>query len=242
MIKLSTLLAMVLRLLLICKALGKKNLRFQFKDQQSERRKLTNIDCLLLIKTIHYETHETTVLDCHISGSLPLPIVNTPSWLNEKLQKGQINSNSDILKMSQALVSSEGIHIPSGGETLLINDGKRRRLVTSGEKSLIAMRVSVGGQSNPSFTSAEFSDSIFGTNGDKFNLVSGFASCSYNKLTFTTGIGQNVIDGMIDVNVGSLTNDHNTIWDAALKANNWSFDVKPPYDHVSTRNYIIRVL
>ena len=233
--KLSSLLSVVLKLLLLSKALGKKHLRLHLKQQQSERRKLANFDCLLLIKAIHYQDYESTVLDCQINGSPPLTLFNMPSWLNEKFQKDQINSNSDILKISQALVSAEGIYIPSGAQTSIVNDSNRRRLVTSGEKSLIAMRVSVNGQSEPSFTLAQFSDSIFGTDTDEFNLVSGFASCSYDKLTFAVGLGQNVTDGMIDVDVDSVVNNDLTIWQAALAANGWSFSSKPPYDYVSTR-------
>ena len=236
--KLSTLLSAVLKLLILGIALGKKNLRLNVQHQSASR-KLTNFDCLLLIKTVHYENHdEKTVLDCQINGSPPLSIVNIPSWLNEKFQRDEINSNRDILKISQALVSSEGIYIPTGAQTSIIKDSNRRRLVTSGEKSIIAMRVSVDGLADPSLSLAEFSDSIFGTDTDEFNLVSGFASCSYNKLTFTNGIGQDIVDGMLDVDVGSVTNDDDIIWQAALATKGWSFSNKPPYDHVSIRIFI----
>jgi hypothetical protein len=204
---------------LICSALAKNQRLRAPKNQQpkSGGRKLTNFECTLVIKAIAYdETHGEEILECQLPGDgLPIPLVNMPDWLSEKFSNGDIVSNVDSLKLSEALIhDGEEIYIPSDSQASLVKgtDDRRRRL-TTGNLTLMAMRVTNTGQTNPSYTNAGFADSIFGDAGDVFNLKSGYDQCSYGKLTFSAGNG----NGVVDVST-SVSNDDNTITDAALIA------------------------
>ena len=217
----------------------------QQESKSKRRRKLTNIDCLLLIKSIEYQrervsgTEKDESLDCLLDGEdFPIPIVGMPSWLEDKLYNDELNSNNDILGMSEAFISNEGIYIPANGQTSIRRKEESRHLAVKRKRSVIAMRVSVTGQAPPSSSStSELSNSIFGTSGDEFNLVSAFAQCSYDKLKFLPGTDYydpDLIDGVMDVELGPITNNHEDIYKAALASKGWNFTFKkPPYDHVS---------
>jgi hypothetical protein len=216
----------------------------------NKSRRLADFTCVLLIKITHYETHETTTLDCQpivpmdgetSIGSKPLTLKNVPEWLSEKLDRDEIHSNSDTLQMSEAIVSEEGsIEIPSGAQASIIsmedNESRQRRrhLTTTGSKSVLALLIKTNNLNAPTYTRKELRDEIFGTDGDVYNLKTGYSACSYDKLQFypsTTGTG--VFEGVMTVDLGTVNNESSNIWQAALSANGWAFFIQPPHDYVS---------
>ena len=217
------------------------------RSNGSKTRRLRELKCILLIKITHYETHETTTLDCQPIATLdgenisskPLTLENIPDWLSEKLEKDEIHSNSDILEMSEAIVSEEGnINIPIGAQASFISEDnesrrKRRHLSVTGNKSVLAMLIKGNNLNTPSYNRKTLSNKIFGTDGDVYNLKTGYSACSYDKLQFSPTTGTNIFNGVMTVDLGNVNNDSADIFAAALSANGWDFLLQPPHDYVS---------
>jgi len=185
------------------------------KQPPSKGRKLTNFQCTLFIKATQYEDkHIEESPECQIPGnSLPTPLVNMPTWLSEKFLNEEIDSNVDSLELSEALIYGEGIYIPAGAQASLVKgtDDKRRRRLNKSTYSLMAMRISNSGQNAPPLSNSALADSIFGDNGDVFNLKNGYDECSYGGFIVNPGTG----NGVVDVGL-TEANDHSTLTNAAL--------------------------
>ena len=214
-------------------------------NQDSKGRRLSNVGCLLLIKEIHYKTHDSTELDCLFArDQFPKKLKNVPKWLKKKLENEEISSNKDFLQLTEVSVSNTEVYIPSGALGTIMKQPTKRRYLTSstGNKSLVAMKINVNGQQAISYTPAHLSDSIFGTNGDVLNLSSGYDDCSYSKLTFSPGTGQDITNGVLDVTLNNVINRDFQIYQAALAEYGWGFSSnQPPYDYVSNKAKIMGV-
>ena len=210
-----------------------QRLRITNKQPESQGRKLTNFQCTLFIKAVQYEDkHIEESPECQLPGaSLPTPLVNMPTWLSEKFENEEIDSNVDSLELSEALIYGEGIYIPAGAQASLVkgSDDRRRRRLTKATYSLMAMRISNSGQNGPSFSNAQLADSIFGDAGDVFNLKNGYNECSYGDFIINAGTG----NGVVDVNLAE-TNDHSILTNAALSDSGLTGG--GAYDFVSTRS------
>lgn len=112
--------------------------------------------------------------------------------------------------------------VPARKRTLEEKRADRRRLATSGDIRVLAVRV-IASNAEPSFDLTELSDSVFGTDGDPLNLKSQMGACSngaFNVLpaltrnpdenispTYTPGIRDGVIEVRINVAVDDNRND-----------------------------------
>ena len=84
----------------------------------------------------------------------------------------------------------------------------RRKLysTTMGDKTVVAVRVVANGGSY-SKSEDHLRNKVFGTNGDSFNLKSGYAQCSNNQLRFNPypgrrdGNGASIQDGVVTITV-----------------------------------------
>ena len=224
--------------------LVRSTIEWKNEDPDSKVR-FSNLECLLLIKVIHSESHDSTELECLFPrDKLPKAIREIPQWLKTKLDNNEISSNKDFLQLSEALVSKNEIYIPSeAASTIIKSTTDNRRLSNSeGARTVIAMKIDVNGQEPISYTSAYLSDSIFGTITDELNLVSGYAACSYGKLNFSAGTqGQDITDGVIEITVDSVANkEDRIIVEAAFDAYNWSLNDndRPPFSHVSIKSLV----
>jgi len=82
---------------------------------------------------------------------------------------------------------------------------KHRELATNdyqGVRKVLVVHVTAADAEN-SFDAAELSNSVFGTNGDAFNLAQGYKDCSHEKLTFIPYEGDNVSNGVYKVTISS---------------------------------------
>ena len=209
-------------------------------ESEKSPRKLTNFQCTLMIKAVKYGDeeggiqHVEEVPECHLEGStLPTPLVNMPSWLSEKFVNHEVVSNLDSIELSEALVYDEGIYIPNGAQASFVkgSEERRNRLLNQAQqasRSVVAMRITNSGNSDPSESNSALSDSIFGNGNDNWNLKNAYAACTYNELTFTKGTG----NGILDVSTAATNND-NAIIEEALSNLSLSPD---SYNHVSTCN------
>ena len=202
-------------------------------------RKLFNLECTLMLKAISYPGRSMSemVPECRLPGSiLPSPLINMPTWLSDKFANGEVVSNVDSLRLSEAFLFDEGIYVPSGAETSFVKapENHKRRLLsgrTTGNKSLRFLHVLNEGQEQYYeefyYDSTYFySNRIFGAHGDEWNL-SAFAICSNNQLTFSPGGSGN---GVLDIEL-SVENTVSAIVTAALL----QYDTPPALDdHVST--------
>ena len=214
---------------------------------KAETRKLTNIECLLLIKYSAYAKSDSSGdvlhqidLECLLDGAAaPLPIINMPGWLSDKMDNHEIVSNSDSLQLSEVLLSNEGLSIPPGAQASVRQGENRRRLAaTTGSRSVVVLRTNMsqfGDLRTPTFSSSQLSDMFFSTDGDVYNMKVMFEQCSYSALTFYPGTGDNVSNGVIDATLSQSQQIGEQSTDLILNAaGGWSFNNPPPYDHVSS--------
>ena len=130
-----------------------------------------------------------------------------------------------------------------------------RRLQTDNvNKKVLVIRVkATGGMTGETTSSAaEISNEVFGTAGDPFNMVSQYAACSYNKLTFSPLMALNPGDpsldavGVYQVEVTAPSTNHETLREAVTDKLNEDWPNTPlpsvsfgeldvrvvPFDHV----------
>jgi hypothetical protein len=77
----------------------------------------------------------------------------------------------------------------------------RHLMATSGTVSVLVIRIS-GNDVAPTLSAAELSNKIFGTGEDKVNLKSVYDSCSAGKLDFVPAIGEDIINGVVEMQLG----------------------------------------
>jgi hypothetical protein len=110
-----------------------------------------------------------------------------------------IDASTNQLIVSDPDTQAEVGHVPADDESG--GTGRRRRLnsPTMGNKEVLVLR-----ENRSVIPEAAFSDHIFGTGGDEVNLVSQYAACSYDQLTFSKYGGRPNSNGAV-VNEGVLS-------------------------------------
>mmetsp|Transcript_19939 Transcript_19939/g.29570 ORF Transcript_19939/g.29570 Transcript_19939/m.29570 type:complete len:625 (-) Transcript_19939:1231-3105(-) len=90
----------------------------------------------------------------------------------------------------------------SGNDVVYSNvaPAKEIRLTDNNVFSVLVLRGN-GLDKNVTASSAELSDSIFGTNGDSFNLRSQYRACSYDQMIFNAVLQEGTTGGVYDVSV-----------------------------------------
>ena len=101
--------------------------------------------------------------------------------------KQQFESAGTTLTIPGAKVTGNGIKIPKNVKAKIekIKKKDNRKLLQSGEKKVLVVRVTTTGLGAPSSTAARLGDSVFGTDGDLVNLRSQYNACSYGQLIFS---------------------------------------------------------
>lgn len=109
--------------------------------------------------------------------------------------------------------------------------GLHRHLATTGTKTVVAVMVNAVGGSYDHATAATLSDDVFGTNGDAFNLKTGYEQCSHGQLTINPGgSAYGIVDGVTSITVdtaATLGND-GAMRNAVTDAINAQFGVENP--------------
>jgi len=116
-----------------------------------------------------------------------------------------------------------------------------RRLSTIGHRSVLVVRIEANDAST-SATEADLAREVFGLGDssggtDSFNLSSGFAQCSYDKLTFGPANGGVGTNGVYTVSIGSAVvgqtfgSVRNVVLDK-LRTDFGNNDLNALYDHV----------
>jgi hypothetical protein len=88
----------------------------------------------------------------------------------------------------------------------------RRHLATLGTKTVVAVRVIANGAAYNRADEAGLSDDVFGTNGDAFNLKTGYEGCSHGQLIINPGGGDKGInDGVVTITVSTAATSGNDV-------------------------------
>jgi len=120
---------------------------------------------------------------------------------------GLIESGVTTMYLGNVTIEQGRVRIESE-PTLGRKAAKDRQLSNTqeeGEKSVLAVRVTAADTEN-TFTAAHLSNKVFGTDGDTFNLVSGYKDCSNNKVRFAPATGRNIENGVHNINVADTIN------------------------------------
>eukprot|EP00985_Skeletonema_marinoi_P004046 scaffold1774_cov193-Skeletonema_marinoi.AAC.2 len=108
----------------------------------------------------------------------------------------------------------------------------RRHLTAIGTKTVVAVRVIASGGAYNWTDEAGLSDDVFGTNGDAYNLKTGFEGCSHNQLMINPGgEGRSDINNgvtTINVDVNATSGNHGNMANAVTAAIKAKFGVNDP--------------
>jgi hypothetical protein len=161
-----------------------------------------------------------------------------------------VGINSSVLEANHVISGVTTIYVPGAtimngrlyilpgshvvfGELLDENQNNKggRKLETTADlasgfvsRTVIAVRI-IASDAATTSSATEISDNIFGTDGDRVNLKTRFADCSYGEITIEPFIGISasgveISNGVVEVNVPNKAtdNDRGTIRNAALSA------------------------
>lgn len=136
-------------------------------------------------------------LSCETPDGKFYKVKNAPKNFirNEFKKKGFKSGDTELLFGDDALVDEDLAEIssdlPPGLAKKNRSSGRKLYAVTTGDISMLVVRVIARNGSSPVATTASqsaLSDSVFGNNGDPVNLKSQYAACSHNKLRFQEAI------------------------------------------------------
>lgn len=176
--------------------------------------------CTLLLEEIEFEGHSTTRSrqtwvceldqeDIQETDHFILPLEGlTPEWLAEN--EGNMISGETSFWAPQLVIRQGKIWIPKHASPVLTP--KEPRIVDPQNREVLAVRV-IARDASTTSTMEEISDSIFGTDGDDWNLQTQYASCSYGKANFIPAPNQAspgpVEDGVVEVTISkAVTGAH----------------------------------
>ena len=154
------------------------------------------------------ESEKTGAIEKIIGSNAKL----TQSYFLEQFETGEIVSGRSYLSghLMEDPMQMEVITEPE-------DDNDRRRLATTGTKTVMILRVITGsGSQVPPSSEARLSDKWFGTSGDPSNNKSQFNRCSYGKLQFepfigTTSTGVQITNGVYTITVAADRLDPSTV-------------------------------
>jgi hypothetical protein len=176
--------------------------------------------CTAVIKVVQYEGDDPQRhVNDHLSLSCETPygkFYNLPfadkAYIQEKfLNDGPYESGVTQIKLGpnamvdlekyEVLVSQGAVTEFSNPSSNILN--RKRKLLSTGNKKVLIVRVEAS--LTTSFSRAELSDAILGTQGNSINLASQYDACSHGQLTFKaatgSGIGTGNQAGTINVSV-----------------------------------------
>jgi hypothetical protein len=153
------------------------------------------------------------------------------------LEANHVLSGVRTLHVPGATIMNARLYIPPGSNVvfgeLLENQNNEggRKLVNTADlasggvsRTVIAVRI-IASDTATTSSAAEISDKIFGTDGDRVNLKTRYAACSYGEITIEpfNGIsasGVEIFNGVIEVTIPNNAIDTNrgAIGNAALSA------------------------
>jgi hypothetical protein len=160
------------------------------------------------------------------------------------LQANEIKSAEATILVEGDSLAQDRIHVANTATTIVgASEQKKAKLAESenGERNLAAapltvLVVRVSSTSDGRATSASSSQLANDIFDDNVSLKSQYAACSYGKLTFAKATGNNVVNGVVSVNLNSNVNgvSSSTVRDRMQTTANSivGTNVDSTYDHV----------
>lgn len=183
-----------------------KNVPHDFKHVEFEC-ELDQIDAHgkegIMLPLVLDETQEQDMISYMESGKL------VPN-LTELLFTSSVNEGVNMNNVQvQVQIDNDAVHIPRGTDISTFMGGvsrtrRGRRASVQGDRKILVVKVIDSTDKQVDFTTAQISDDIFGTNGDKTNARSQFDACSHGLLNFepaATPAATKSSDGVITVNI-----------------------------------------
>lgn len=144
-------------------------------------------ECLFLTADVQYDESSgkgkgpPEIFGCELANNkiVQLGGPGVPGLLK---RKNELKSGESTIFVEGATIEDGILSLPNGKE-IIIGKGKQRRnlAVTTGDKTFLVVRI-VAADASTTASTAQLSDSVFGTSGDPFNLQSQYESCSNQKL------------------------------------------------------------
>jgi hypothetical protein len=213
--------------------------------RKKTKKLILNESCLAVLEIIDYEPssgkREDTSLFCETPSGKFYKVPVSNGWLNDKRNNKELKSGITGLNFApNTMVDEETGEIELGTTAPgLINTASVRRLaVTTGTKTILAVRVVTLDDQLPNFDEAELNREVFGTN---INLRTQFRACSFGQLEFKEaapqgGASVSIANGVVTVSVNkTAAAGHAAVQNAATAALNAQFGVQSPSelaDHV----------
>jgi hypothetical protein len=201
--------------------------------------------CLAVLEIMDYEPssgkREDAFLFCETPSGKFYKVPVSNEWLKGKRDNKELKSGVTGLNFApNTMVDEETGEIELGTTAPgLINTASVRRLaVTTGTKTILAVRVVTLDDQLPNFDEAELNREVFGTN---INLRTQFRACSFGQLEFKEaapqgGASVSIANGVVTVSVNkTAAAGHAAVQNAATAALNAQFGVQSPSelaDHV----------
>ena len=203
--------------------------------------------CIILLKKIHFDNNtEKDEIDCYADMKYNRLSADLEEKVKKDMKEGKVKSGSTVLNLDGSYdINGDGrrmLHVSDVDsityEDFVPNHG--RSLAVLGTKNMLAIRV-VAADATTSSSSAQLSDSWFGTYGDPVNLKSQYTACSYGALTcnaasMTTSTGVDITDGVYEVTISENVSgaDNNVIRNAVVAAGNAALgNMEAQFDHVA---------
>jgi hypothetical protein len=203
--------------------------------------------CLAVLEIIDYEPssgkHEDTSLFCETPSGKFYKVPVSNEWLQGKRDNKELKSGVTGLNfVPNTMVDEETGEIELGTTAPgLINTAGVRRLAvtTTGNKTILAVRVVTLDNERPDFDEATLNKEVFSTSNT--NLRTQFSACSFGQLEFKEaapkgGASVSIANGVVTVSVNkNATAGHDAVENAATDALNAEFGVQSPSelaDHV----------
>lgn len=165
------------------------------------------MSCTMLVSIKDYiDREETYRLECDIDGKL-FPIDWEESYVREILQKQILISGSSKIDIIDTDLSNGKIKLSQTAFQIVNAERTNRNLGDlSSSRSVLVVRV-IAPDSSTTVSKDELANKVFGIMGDKANLKSQYAKCSYNKMNFTPAIYDGVVNGVMEVSISvNVTN------------------------------------
>lgn len=196
-------------------------LSYALSASASELHQQSSSLCTLLISLTDFEddTPELWRAECEIGGQ-HFPLSWSENYVKELSQNNILISGESELDLIGLEIESGIIHAPEISDSIINHKGSRttRHLLATGSKRILVVRV-ISPDSSTSSSSSDLSNKIFGTHGDVANLKSQYSSCSFNHLTVIPSVGNNVVDGVLEVTINQnvINSTSNTIQNAVTE-------------------------
>ena len=207
---------------------------------------------------------------CELHNGKTIPIKGTDNQLNQMrslLNKGTLVSAETTIATSSDTISvygDDGVYLPPG-KLILKPSPKRLRRATStsakpklkgtknvshdernlasyeGNKQVLVVRVTDSKGVVHADNARVISDKVFGTYGDKVNMKSQFAACSFDSMQMTNEYSVDIDDKLtapgvlgVTIPVALANSDRATVREASVSAveRKLGFTLPGPFDHV----------